>query len=117
RSDFTRDDFTRELVQAAHEHDPDQVEFDVAAGLADVLGRGAPPVARVGGVAVMLVESTSLLRGALAMALSAEADLEVVAELGRIDTMVPVARAANPDVVVVGADLLDGTGTATLEEL
>jgi two-component system, NarL family, response regulator DesR len=68
-------------------------------------------------IAIMLVESTSLLRGALAAVLSTEADLDVVAELGRIDKAVPVARAVHPDVVVVGADLLDDDGISTLEEL
>jgi two-component system response regulator DesR len=68
-------------------------------------------------IGIMLVESTSLLRGALATVLSAEDDLDVVAELSRIEETVAVARAVQPDVAVVGVDLLDDAGTKALHDL
>ena len=110
-------DMARALVRAADEQDPDRVEFDVTTGLAEVLAHGSPPATRAGGLAVMLVEPGSLLRGSLATVLSAEADLDVVAELGRLQGALPVARAVHPDVAVIGADLLDDAGMSTLEEL
>ena len=68
-------------------------------------------------IGIMLVESTSLLRGALAAVLSAEGDLDVVAELGRIEEAVAVARAVKPDVAVIGVDLLDDARMNTLHDL
>ncbi|MEV6596320.1 response regulator transcription factor [Actinoplanes sp. NPDC051346] len=57
-------------------------------------------------IRILLVEPMNLLRGALAVTLSLEPDLVVVAELGRIDEVLPMARAVSPDVAVINTDLL-----------
>src|SRR5439155_24401444 len=75
------------------------------------LGSGCGRLARAGRVQVRWH------RGSLATVLSAEADLDVIAELGRLQGALPVARAVHPDVAVIGADLLDDAGMSTLEEL
>jgi two-component system response regulator DesR len=72
-----------------------------------------PAPARAGrrAVRVLLIEGKSLLRGALAAALSAEDDLQVAAAVATVDEAVPAARVAHPDVAVVNVDLLTGGGT------
>src|SRR4029450_13733823 len=64
-----------------------------------------------------LVEPVNLLRGALAATLSLEDDLEVVADLGRLDEALDVARAVPPDVVVVSVDLLVDDGLRVFARL
>jgi two-component system, NarL family, response regulator DesR len=61
-------------------------------------------------VRILLVEPMSLLRGVLATVLSAEADLDVVGELGRIEEVIPIAKTIRPDIIVVNVDLLADTG-------
>jgi two-component system, NarL family, response regulator DesR len=68
-------------------------------------------------VRILLVEPMSLLRGALATVLSAEADLDVVGELGRIEEVVPIARTARPDIIVINVDLLANTPGDMADEL
>ncbi|OJF15153.1 response regulator transcription factor [Couchioplanes caeruleus] len=57
-------------------------------------------------IRILLAEPMNLLRGALAATLSLEEDLDVVADLGRLDEVLPMARAVSPDVAVINTDLL-----------
>src|SRR5437667_12897418 len=59
------------------------------------LGRRPPRLIRV-----LIVESMSLLRGALAAALSREEDVDVAAAVASVDEAVPVSRAVRPGVPV-----------------
>jgi two-component system response regulator DesR len=65
-------------------------------------------------IRILLVEPMNLLRGALSATLSLEEDLTVVAELGRLDEALGMARAVPPDVAVVNAGLLAGDGPCLL---
>jgi len=56
-------------------------------------------------IRILLVEKTGLWRGALAAVLSYEDDLSVVAQLARIDDIVPIAETARPDVAVIDLGL------------
>ncbi|HEY8458213.1 MAG TPA: response regulator transcription factor [Actinopolymorphaceae bacterium] len=67
-------------------------------------------------IRVLLADDQHLVRGALAALLSLEADIEVVAEVGRGDDVVPRARETKPDVALIdvempGADGISVTGT------
>ena len=66
---------------------------------------------------ILLVEPMSLFRAALAAVLSAEDDLEVVAELARITEAVLVAQAVRPDVTVIDLDLLTNGHLAVVHQL
>ncbi|KUL27789.1 response regulator transcription factor [Actinoplanes awajinensis] len=68
-------------------------------------------------IRILLVEPLSLLRGALAVTLSREDDLDVVADLGALGPAPDMARAVKPDVVVVNIALLAGDGLETLARL
>ena len=65
-------------------------------------------------VRVLLAEDTGILRETLSALLSLQDDLEVVAEVGTGDAIVPAAQRHRPDVAIVDVDLpgLDGI-TAT----
>ena len=68
---------------------------------------------------VMIAEDQAMVRGALAALLTLEGDIDVVAEVGRGDTVVDTALAARPDVALLDIDMpgLDGlTATAALLE-
>ncbi len=65
-------------------------------------------------IRILLVEPMNLFRGALAVTLSLEDDLEVVAALGALDQALDMARAVPPDVAVVSIALLAGDGLATI---
>ncbi|WP_244259997.1 response regulator [Kitasatospora cineracea] len=68
---------------------------------------------------VLLAEDMHLVRGALRALLAEAGDIEVVAETGRGDQVVPTAPAHRPDVAVLDVDLpvADGiAGTAALRE-
>lgn len=68
-------------------------------------------------VRVLLIERMNLLRGALALVLSAEGDLDVSAAVADIAEAVPIAKAVRPDVAVVDIDLLPGCGSAGVQQL
>ena len=68
-------------------------------------------------IRVLIVERMSLLRGALAAALSSEDDLDVAAAVGTVDEAVPVSRAVQPDVTVINIDLLAGAAASITERL
>ncbi|BET45156.1 DNA-binding response regulator [Streptomyces tendae] len=66
-------------------------------------------------VRVLIAEDVSMLRGALVALLEMEWDLEVVAAVGRGDTIVPTALRTQPDVAVIDISLpgIDGLSAAT----
>jgi two-component system, NarL family, response regulator DesR len=61
-------------------------------------------------IKLLLADDQALVRGALATLLALEPDLEVVAEVGRGDEVVPRAREARPDVALLDVEMpgLDG---------
>ncbi len=68
-------------------------------------------------IRLLLADDQALVRGALAALLSLEPDLEVVAEVGRGDEVVPQARVTRPDVALLDVEMpgLDGiAATAAL---
>ena len=68
-------------------------------------------------IRVLLADDQALVRGALASLLGLEPDLDVVAEVGRGDEVVPTARACRPDVALLDVEMpgLDGiAATAAL---
>jgi two-component system, NarL family, response regulator DesR len=67
-------------------------------------------------IRVLLAEDQAMVRGALATMLSLEADVEVVAEVGRGDEIAPVALETRPDVALLDIDLpgMDGLQAAGL---
>ena len=70
-------------------------------------------------IRVLLADDQSLVRGALASLLGLEPDMEVVAEVGTGDEVVPAAAASNPDVALIDVEMpgLDGiAATAALHD-
>jgi two-component system response regulator DesR len=67
-------------------------------------------------IRVLLAEDQAMVRGALATMLGLEDDVEVVAEVGRGDEIVPAALETRPDVALVDIDLpgMDGLKAAEL---
>ena len=63
---------------------------------------------------VLLAEDQALVRGALAALLALEPDLEVGADVGRGDEVVPAAMASRPDVALLDIEMpgLDGLTAA-----
>jgi two-component system response regulator DesR len=63
---------------------------------------------------VLLAEDQALVRGALAALLALEPDIEVVADIGRGDEVVPAALSARPDVALLDIEMpgLDGLSAA-----
>ncbi len=61
-------------------------------------------------IRLLLADDQALVRGALATLLGLEPDLEVVAEVGRGDEVVPAARESVPDVALLDVEMpgLDG---------
>jgi two-component system response regulator DesR len=68
-------------------------------------------------IRILLVVQMSLLRGALAAVLAAEDDIEVAAEIARLDEMIPTARAVRPDVVIIDIDLFGNGAFAAAYQL
>ena len=66
-------------------------------------------------IRLLLADDQALVRGALASLLGLEPDLDVVAEVGRGDEVVPAARAARPDVALLDVEMpgLDGLAATT----
>jgi two-component system response regulator DesR len=65
-----------------------------------------------GVIRVLLAEDQTLMRGALAALLRLEADMAVVAEVGRGDEVVSAALAAQPDVALLDIEMPGGGGLA-----
>ncbi|MFD2792618.1 response regulator transcription factor [Promicromonospora vindobonensis] len=65
-------------------------------------------------IRLLLADDQALVRGALAALLDLESDLEVVAQVGRGDEVVPAAREARVDVALLDVEMpgLDGIATA-----
>jgi two-component system response regulator DesR len=59
-------------------------------------------------IRILLVEPMSLLRCALSAVLSLEDDLDVAAELARIDEAILMAKAVRPNVAVIDIDVFAG---------
>ncbi|MFD1827161.1 MULTISPECIES: response regulator transcription factor [Mumia] len=68
-------------------------------------------------IRVLLAEDQQVVRGALVALLDLEDDLEVVAEVGTGDAIVPSALAYRPDVAVLDIDLPGSDGLTAAAEL
>ncbi|TQL51660.1 LuxR family two component transcriptional regulator [Ornithinicoccus hortensis] len=66
---------------------------------------------------ILLAEDQGMLRSALASLLDVEPDMEVVAQVGRGDEIVPAAVEHRPDVALVDIDLPGGSGLDALPDL
>src|SRR5262245_8063844 len=67
-------------------------------------------------IGIVLVQSPTLMRSALAAALDREADLTVLAHLGDVDDIAAVASVKRPDVLVMDTDL-DEAGAASTHRI
>ena len=56
-------------------------------------------------IRVLLAEDQAMVRGALAALLTLEGDIEIVAQVGRGDEVLPVARATQPDVALLDIEM------------
>ncbi len=65
-------------------------------------------------IRLLLADDQALVRGALSALLGLEADIEVVAEVGRGDEVVAAARASAPDVAMLDIEMpgIDGISAA-----
>ncbi|GGR15374.1 response regulator transcription factor [Streptomyces roseolus] len=68
-------------------------------------------------VRVLLAEDQGMMRGALALLLGMEADIEVVAQVGRGDEIVERALLARPDVALLDIELPGRSGLDAAAEL
>jgi two-component system response regulator DesR len=68
-------------------------------------------------IRLLIADDQALVRGALAALLNLEPDLEVVAEVGRGDEVVPQARRVRPDVALLDVEMPGLSGIAATEEL
>jgi two-component system, NarL family, response regulator DesR len=68
-------------------------------------------------IKVLLADDQALVRGALAAMLSIEADIEVVAEVGSGDEVVPAARRTKPDVALLDVQMPGKDGLTAAAEL
>jgi two-component system response regulator DesR len=68
-------------------------------------------------IRVLLADDQALVRGALAAMLSIESDIEVVAEVGSGDEVVPAARRTNPDVALLDVQMPGKDGLTAAAEL
>lgn len=68
-------------------------------------------------VRVLLAEDQGMMRGALALLLGMEPDIEVVAQVGRGDEIVPTALTARPDVALLDIELPGRSGLDAAADL
>ena len=68
-------------------------------------------------IRVLLAEDQAMTRGALAALLSLAGDIEVVAEVGRGDEVVPAALESRPDVALLDIEMPGGDGLSAAAEL
>ncbi|AEW93774.1 MULTISPECIES: response regulator transcription factor [Streptomycetaceae] len=66
---------------------------------------------------ILLAEDQGMMRGALALLLGLEADMEVVAQVGDGDAIVPTARRLCPDVALLDIELPGRNGLDAAAEL
>jgi DNA-binding NarL/FixJ family response regulator len=74
-------------------------------------------VAKQSGFTILLADRESVFREALGVALRAEPDLEVVGEISDIELAFAEARRISPDVILLDADLPNGTLTEAVSML
>ncbi|WP_163543158.1 response regulator transcription factor [Occultella kanbiaonis] len=68
-------------------------------------------------IRLLLADDQSLVRGALAALLGLESDLEVVAEVGSGDEVLPAARRHHPDVALLDVEMPGMDGITATEQL
>ncbi|GHE27328.1 DNA-binding response regulator [Streptomyces vinaceus] len=68
-------------------------------------------------IKVLLAEDQGMMRGALALLLGLEEDIEVVAQVGAGDEIVPAATLARPDVALLDIELPGRSGLDAAAEL
>nr|WP_255921043.1 response regulator transcription factor [Streptomyces humicola] len=68
-------------------------------------------------IRVLLAEDQGMMRGALALLLGLEEDIEVVAKVGDGDAIVPAAQDAGPDVALLDIELPGRSGLDAAAEL
>jgi two-component system response regulator DesR len=68
-------------------------------------------------IRVLLAEDQAMTRGALAALLGLAGDIEVVAQAGRGDEVVPAALTARPDVALLDIEMPGGDGLTAAAEL
>ncbi|WP_307665992.1 response regulator transcription factor [Streptomyces sp. V1I1] len=68
-------------------------------------------------VRVLLAEDQGMMRGALALLLGLEADIEVVAQVGRGDAVVDAALTSRPDVALLDIELPGRSGLDAAADL
>jgi two-component system response regulator DesR len=68
-------------------------------------------------IRVLLAEDQEMVRGALAALLRLEEDIEVVAEAGRGDEVLPAALKTQPDVALLDIEMPGGDGLSAAEML
>jgi two-component system response regulator DesR len=68
-------------------------------------------------IRVLLADDQALVRGALSAMLNLEPDIEVVAEVGSGDEVVPAARQTKPDVALLDVQMPGKDGLAAAAEL
>lgn len=68
-------------------------------------------------IRVLLADDQALVRGALSAMLNLEPDIEVVAEVGSGDEVVPAAKQANPDVALLDVQMPGKDGLTAAAEL
>lgn len=68
-------------------------------------------------IKVLLAEDQAMVRGALAALLALEHDIEIVAEVGRGDEVVPVALNVQPDVALLDIEMPGQDGLAAAADL
>jgi two-component system, NarL family, response regulator DesR len=68
-------------------------------------------------IRILVAEDQATVRGALAALLRLEGDLEIVAEVGRGDEVVPTALETQPDVALVDIEMPGGDGLSAAKAL